>query len=414
MNYTKKRYITYLFLAVLIFCMPFVTINGNHLLLLSFESFEFHFFGSVFDVNEFYVMPFLLILFFVGIFALTSVFGRLWCGFACPQTIFRVFYRDFICGKILKLNKTRNKQKSAELFSNKFKYFIAYTLWLACSFVIASNFSWYFIEPELFFNYLQNPTEHLFLISFITLFALFIFADIVWLQEKFCSSVCPYSRVQMVLYDENTKYVIYNTNRDNECLSCNACVKICPAHIDIRKGLQLECINCLECSDACEKVMTKSANSSLINWGSTNEVLENKPNRFLSKKNILYIVAMVASILFTIFFTMEKSQILVLTNRTPELYQKSENGAIKNNYIVTIRNVQNKTFSFDIKNENSDFAITHFKSPTLSPDGLSRSVLVLETNKTSSGYKDLKLIAYAKENPQIKQEFEVRFFYPKN
>lgn len=337
MNYTKKRYITYLFLAILIFCLPFVTINGNHILLLSFESFTFHFFGSVFDVNEFYVMPFLLILFFIGIFALTSVFGRLWCGFACPQTIFRVFYRDFICGKILRLNKTRNKQKSASFTNSKFRYFLAYTIWFLCSLVIASNFSWYFIEPELFFAYLQNPIEHLFLISFVVLFALFIFADIVWLQEKFCSSVCPYSRVQMVLYDESTKYVIYNTNRDSECLSCNACVKICPAHIDIRKGLQLECINCLECADACEKVMSKSSNSSLINWGSTNEILENKTNNIFSKKNVLYLLAILASIAFAVYFSVEKSQILVLTNRTPELYQKSENGNIKNNYIVTIR-----------------------------------------------------------------------------
>ena len=111
MTYGKKRYLTYGFITLFCIILPFITINGNHMLLLSFDKMQFHFLGFAFAIQELYLMPFLLIILFIGIFLITTVGGRIWCGWACPQTIFRVIYRDLIESKLLALRRIKNKQK---------------------------------------------------------------------------------------------------------------------------------------------------------------------------------------------------------------------------------------------------------------------------------------------------------------
>ena len=131
MSYSKKRYFTYFFITLFIIIVPFITINNNHLLLLSFDKLQFHFLGIVYNVSELYVMPFLLMFLFIGIFAITSIFGRVWCGWGCPQTIFRVIYRDLIESTILDLRRIKNKQKEIDYNkkSNQVKKYIAIVLW---------------------------------------------------------------------------------------------------------------------------------------------------------------------------------------------------------------------------------------------------------------------------------------------
>jgi polyferredoxin len=162
MSYTKKRYINYALITIFVMVLPFITIDGNHMLLLSFEKLEFHFLGFSFDVNELFVMPFLLMFLFIGIFAMTSMFGRVWCGWACPQTIFRVIYRDLIESTILDLRRIKNKQKDIDYSKrkNQIRKYIGLLLWMAITLVIASNFMWYFVPPEDFFTYIQDPIKH--------------------------------------------------------------------------------------------------------------------------------------------------------------------------------------------------------------------------------------------------------------
>ena len=150
MSYSKKRYFVYSVLTLFIMVIPFITINDNHLLLLSFDKLQFHFLGSVYSVSELYVMPFLLMFLFIGIFAMTSIFGRIWCGWSCPQTIFRVIYRDLIEGTILDLRKINNKQKDIDYSkkSNQIKKYIALILWFIISLIISCNFMLYFIQEE--------------------------------------------------------------------------------------------------------------------------------------------------------------------------------------------------------------------------------------------------------------------------
>ena len=429
MTYTKKRYLVYLISTILIMTIPFIKINDNHLLLLSFEKLEFHFLGLAFSVSELYVMPFLLMFLFIGIFAMTSMLGRIWCGWACPQTIFRVIYRDLIESTILDLRRIKNKQKDIDYNkkSNQMKKYFAIFLWSIISLIISSNFMLYFVPPEDFFAYIQNPQEHSFMIMFIICVAMFLVYDIVFMKENFCTYVCPYSRIQSVLYDDDTKQVTYDFNRggevyvnreksifnikqwnDNqECTTCEACVKVCPTHIDIRKGLQVECINCLECSDACATVMGKLGKESLINWGSTNKVINRKNISIFTKRNITYFVSLFLTLFLAFYFSLEKEDFVANVNKTTELYKIDENKNISNNYIVTIHNTQDKTLTFDINVlDKENFRVKKFDEVSLDAGKKAKKILIIEKindNKNKNHTISIEISTLDKQHKIIKK-----------
>ncbi|AXH13669.1 cytochrome c oxidase accessory protein CcoG [Malaciobacter mytili LMG 24559] len=444
MTYAKKRYLNFFAITIFTLVLPFITVNGNHMLLLSFDRMEFHFLGFAFEMQELYIMPFLLMILFIGIFAMTAIGGRVWCGWACPQTIFRVIYRDLLESKIFNLRRIKNKQKNIDYSKteNKIKKVLAIGIFGILALIISTNFMWYFIPPKDFFIYMQNPQEHVFMVMFIVTVALFLVYDIVFTKEHFCTYVCPYSRIQSVLYDDNTIQAIYNTNRGGniyekgqksifnvkqwdaaqECTTCEACVKICPTGIDIRKGLQVECINCLECVDACTSVMGKLGKKTLVNWGSTNEVLKDTKTQFFSLRNIMYYLAIAICVVLLIFSASKKEYFLLNVNKTTNLYEIKNNAQVSNNYLLTIQNRSKEAYTFDIKLEdNENFEIKRFKPFKLEIDKRVKKVLIIETKKrlflsdTKSTPIKLKIIMFAKEKPnEVYKEQVISFIYPRN
>ena len=443
--YRYKRYIGYLIASIVALSLPFIKINGNHIFLLSFDKKQLHLLGTAFDMQELYLMPFLLMLLFLGIFAATSLGGRAWCGWTCPQTIFRVIYRDLIESTLLGLRRIKNKQKDPDLSKaeNKTKKVIGLILWTCLSILAASNFLWFFVPPEDFFAYLQDPAEHLFLIGFVLAIAAFLVYDIVFLKEDFCIYICPYSRVQSVLYDNDTYQAIYSTNRGgtiyndhhekiifkvkdlpeptNECTTCESCVTVCPTHIDIRKGLQLECINCLECVDACTTVMGKLGKPSLVQWSSTNQIKNNIPTKIIRKSSIMYFVALVVVIGLLFVMGGEKEYMLLNINKTTQLYKVKENNLVTNNYVLLFQNTESKVMTYELEIvDNPDIKITRFESFSLSPGKLAKKVIILETDKilVNDNTKDtpitVTLKAFAKEVPTKVVVFrKAVFIYPR-
>ena len=443
--YRIRRYYGYLLATIVSLSLPFITIGGNHIFLLSFDKKQLHLFGTAFDMQELYLMPFLLMLLFLGIFAVTSLGGRAWCGWACPQTIFRVVYRDFIEGKLLGLRRIKNKQKEPNWSKpqNASKKVIAIIIWACLSLIAASNFMWYFVPPEDFFAYLQNPTEHMFLIGIVLSIAGFLIYDVVMLKEDFCVYVCPYSRVQSVLYDNDTFQAIYSTKRGgdiynedkekiifkakdlpnstDECTTCESCVTVCPTHIDIRKGLQLECINCLECVDACTTVMGKLGKPSLVQWSSTNEIKHSTPTKMFRKQTIMYAAALliVLGLLFKMGGT--KEYMLLNVNKTTQLYKVKENNVVTNNFLLLFQNTESKPLTYHLEVvDNKDIIIKRFKPFTLNPGKIAKKVMILQTDKilVNDKTKDtpitVTLRAYAKEEPKRVQVFrKAVFIYPR-
>lgn len=423
MTYAKKRYLTYGLLTVFILLTPFITINNNHLLLLSFDKMQFHFLGTSYNMNELFIMPFLLMFLFIGIFAMTSMFGRVWCGWACPQTVFRVVFRDLIESKLLKLRRIKNKQKEINYNKNinRIKKYFALFIWGFLCFVIACNFMLYFISYHDFFIYIQNPQEHVLLYMFIFSIALFLIYDIVFMKEHFCTYVCPYSRIQSTLYDNNTKQVVYDKNRgvtNNECIDCNACVSICPTNIDIKKGLQVECINCLECVDSCTKIMSNFNKESLIKWTSTHNI-NSKKKIYFPLKSLIYTLCLSLCIVFAAYFAYQKTEILVHANKTSNLYRINEN-SVSNNYILTLQNRSDKSMKVGVQIiNNKDITIKRFKMARLKKDQRIKTILILKSSKALnlSNKKDtpieVMIKVYDKNNPKVFTLKKLSFMYPK-
>ena len=451
--YRIKRYWAYAVATVMALVIPWITLNGNHLFLLSFDQKKLHLAGIAFDMQELYLMPFLLMLLFLGIFAVTAVGGRAWCGWACPQTIFRVIYRDGIETKLLGLRKRiKNKQQEPDMSKseNKVKYAIAILLWSVLAFVASANFLWFFVPPEDFFAYLANPAEHLVLVGVLVSLALFIILDVVFIKENFCVYICPYSRVQSVLYDDDTIMAVYDPNRGGEiyqgkgyerekkftkqkellsvtpsaeCTTCESCVTVCPTHIDIRKGLQLECINCLECVDACTTVMGALGKESLVRWSSEKEAVkyEGKTN-YLRGKVIAYIT--VLSIVLVALFMMgsTKENMLLNINKGQRLYKTLEGGIVQNDYIFMFANTDREAHNYTFEIVGNDKII--IKRPTeafnLGAGAKKKKVVVLETKEilANNTRKDVpipvRIRAFATDaKEKIVVERDVVFFYPR-
>ena len=442
-NYTKKRYKIYGLITIITFILPFIKINGNHFFLLSFIHEKLNLFFISFDTQELYLMPFLLILLFVGIFFITTLAGRIWCAWSCPQTIFRVIYRDLIQTKLLKIRQNiQNKQKIYE--GEFFKKTIAVVIFYAISLVAISNFLWYFIPPEEFFEYIKNPQDHLLLLGIIFFVSLFLTLDITFLQEKFCIYVCPYARIQSVMFDKDTKQVIYDEKRgglifnnhtkisdkpkEGECVGCLACVRVCPTHIDIRAGMQLECINCLECADACSKIQSKFNRESLINWTSINSIEKKEKVKYFRLKTIAYMIVLLAVTSILIFMGSKKEHMLLNINRTSELYQIKQvnnNLEILNYYTFLFQNTDNKEheYYFEVKFNKDDNNTIKIVSP-LKPFKLKagekdKKIVVLKTEKqlTNDNEKDvifpIQIKAYALDDKKIIVNRESIFVYPK-
>lgn len=373
-----KRYYMFVFATIFTLILPWITYNGNHFFLLSFDKLKLHLGFIQFDMQELYLMPFLLMLMFLLIFGMTVVGGRVFCGWICPQTLFRVVYRDLIETKILKMRKRiKNKQKEPDMTKteNKVKKVLALLIALVLSFVAAADFLWFFVPPEDFFGYLADYDNHLTLIGTMTGIALFLVYDIAFLKENFCVYVCPYSRVQSVLYDEHTVMALYDTHRGGdiydeahnknfnkqkdlqafepaaECTTCESCVTVCPTHIDIRKGLQLECINCLECVDACTTVMGKLGKPSLVTWSSDYEIIDQKgKTQYLRPKVLAYAALLIGISIILGFMGGTKEHMLLNINKENRLYSTKHvaEGKVRvdNSYVFLLQNTENKKLKF--------------------------------------------------------------------
>lgn len=391
--------------------------------------------GVAFDMQELYLMPFLLIMLFMVIFFLTTLGGRVWCGWACPQTIFRVIYRDFIEGKLLGMHGRRNKQKAGK--SSKVKKVIAILIWTVLAAMAASNFMWYFIPPEDFFAYIANPADHKVLLGFVAVITLFLVYDVVWLAENFCVYICPYARIQSVMYDNNTIMEIYDEKRggliydkdghkiadkpvEGDCTGCMACVNVCPTHIDIRKGLQLECINCLECADACAPVMASLGKDNLIKWTSY-EAMQTGKTKVFRFRIIAYIVMLTLAFVGLVLVGSKKEHMLLNINRTTELYAVRDGGKVENHYTFLFQNTDSKEheYYFEVLGL-SDIQIDRPTEPfKLQPGSKANKVVVLSTTKelARNDRKDtpfpIKIRAYALDDKQkIVVERDAVFFYP--
>ena len=354
-NYHTARAFVAVFLLTFLFSAPFLTMNGHQMLQFNVIDRTFIIFGVLFRPQDFFIfaLSFLVLLLFIATF--TSIFGRLWCGWACPQTIFLEFvFRkieyliegDFMKQKMLDTMKW-NSEKMLKKFSKHIIFFFI-------SFLIANTFLAYIIGSESLLKIIVEPVEqHIVGFSAISLFSFVFYLVFARFREQACIIACPYGRFQSVMVDDKTIAVTYDfkrgeprgkiakgdTETKGDCIDCHRCVHVCPTGIDIRNGIQLECVNCTACIDECDDVMTKIKKpTGLIRYASYENIV--KGTKFsLNARNIAYmsVLSVLTVILIIIFANREQFDALLL--RQPgTIFQQTDENHYSNMYNLKVSN----------------------------------------------------------------------------
>jgi cytochrome c oxidase accessory protein FixG len=287
------------------------------------------------------------------------------------------------------------------------------------------------------------------LIGFWLGIALFLIVDVVWLKENFCIYICPYSRVQSVMYDDDTIMAIYDVKRgghiydhegqdskklvhsvkelrarepESECTACESCVKVCPTHIDIRQGMQLECINCLECVDACTKVMGALGKESLVRWTSPREIETGEKTKYIRPRTIAYAVALTIVFVALLIMGTKKEHMLLNINKTAQLYRFTHDGKVVNDYTFLFQNTDSKDHRYYFKIEGhpeikilkptKDFRLAAGKKAKKIVTLWATQPLAKDTRKDTP--VPIKIKAFAVDDPEkIVVERNTVFVYPR-
>ncbi len=290
--YNRRRIMSWFFLAFL-FAGPHIRIGGEPLLMFNILERKFVILGNVFWPQDMYLFASAFIIALVSIILFTVVFGRLFCGWICPQTVFLEMVFRPIEYWIEGDRNAQMKLKKAPWTKEKiFKRILKHTIYFVISFMIANTFLSYIIGSEALWEIqLDKPSEHIVGLLLITIFSGVFYGVFAWMREQVCTTVCPYGRLQGVLLDRDTVNVTYDYKRGEprgklkksesepkgDCVDCGLCVQVCPTGIDIRNGTQLECVNCTACIDECNTVMNKVGKpEGLIRYASEASIADKK------------------------------------------------------------------------------------------------------------------------------------------
>jgi cytochrome c oxidase accessory protein FixG len=293
-RYFTRRRITAIALMTLFVLLPFGRWAGKPLVLLDLPAREFTFFGATFFATDGVLLMLLLLVIFVGVVGVTALFGRGFCGWACPQTV----YLEFVFRPVERLFEGRPTKGRAKALRKVGKW----AAFVGISLVLAHVFLAYFVPVEVLARWVtESPTAHpaSFVLVFVT--AGLVLLDFGYFREQMCSVACPYARIQSALLDESSLLIGYDAKRGEprkkgrgregfgDCIDCAKCVSVCPTGIDIRDGLQLECIACAQCADACDSVMAGLGKPlGLIGYGSQRSLAGRGKTRFLRPRIFIY------------------------------------------------------------------------------------------------------------------------------
>ncbi len=367
--YNARTIVSIILLAIL-FGTPFIKTDGHPFVLLDVIHRNFIIFGIPFGPHDFFLFGLAMITFIVFIFLFTVVFGRVFCGWICPQTIFmEMVFRKieyWIEGDFrqqMELNKA--PWNSKKVIKKTLKQIIFFSI----SFIISNFFLAYIIGMDQLIKIVTDPpSEHINGLIAILAFSGVFYWVFSSFREQACTMVCPYGRLQGVLLDQDSIVISYDNIRGEprgkinknvkqeskgDCVDCHLCVDVCPTGIDIRNGVQLECVNCTACIDACDEVMDKiNKPRGLIRYDSLNGI-EKKKRKIITPRVIGYSFVLALLLALQGYMFANRTDFSISILRTPGLlFQKQAGGTISNIYDVSIVNKTFKNLPIDLKLEN--------------------------------------------------------------
>ncbi len=346
--YHDRRFWFQWFLIFVFLAIPWIHINGSQMILLNLPDRKFSFFGYTFLAHDGPLVFLILAILTLGLALMTAVFGRAWCGWGCPQTVFiERIYRGIeilVEGKYIQRRKLYKQEMNLEKLT---KTLIKWFLFFVVSSLIAHSFIAYFAGSKeltrmVLSTHPQDNWAYFLIISGMTAVLLFDFG---WFREQFCIIMCPYGRFQSVLMDKDSLAIMYDEKR-GDCVQCNRCVQVCPTGIDIRKGLQMECIACTACADACDEIMVKvNKPKKLISYNSISQ----KGVVFLKPRVIVYGLIILVSIIVLTTNVARRNPYYASLLRAKDIpYQILNDGKILNHLKIHILNQSKADQEFDI------------------------------------------------------------------
>jgi cytochrome c oxidase accessory protein FixG len=371
--YNIRTWVSLAFFAVFL-VLPFMYVNERPLFLFNVPKAKFILFGKVFWPQDFFIFGITMVTFVVFIVLFTAAFGRLFCGWVCPQTNFlEMLFRkvEYMIEGDAPQQKALAKASwnSDKIVRKSLKHFVFYML----SFIITNFFLAYIVGIQDLWKMIQHPAGNIGTLAGLIVFTYVFYAVYAFFREQACTVVCPYGRLQGVLLDKNSIVVAYDYRRGEvrkkfnkkeernagDCIDCHQCVKVCPTGIDIRNGTQLECINCTACMDACDYMMESVGfKKGLIRYASENNIAKGEKLRYTTRmKMYTLLLTLLLGLLGILIFSLKDVKATVM--RTPGmLFQEVGKDSISNLYNVKVVNKTMKPIPLTVKLENKNGSVT--------------------------------------------------------
>lgn len=431
-KYHNKRIIVSIILLTLLFAGPFIRVDGHPFMLFNFFERKFILFGAAFWPQDFHLFLLAMIAFFVFIILFTMVYGRVWCGWACPQTIFmEMVFRKieyWIEGDAIQQRKLDKQPWSlARLWKKGLKHII----FILISVLIAHTLMAYLIGIDGVVEVVsESPVKRLAGFTGLLLFTAIFYFVFAWFREQACVAVCPYGRFQGVLLGKSSINVTYDWKRgeprgklkktapkdvNGDCIDCKWCVHVCPTGIDIRNGIQLECINCTACMDACDQIMRKiSKPEGLIRYAS-NESIEEDKNKLFNARVGGYTVALVLILSALVYLLATRTDVETTALRVPGmLYQEQPDNRISNLFNIKFVNKTFQDVALDLKVENGTIKRVGGENVKVPANAAEEGVFFIEMPRENlDGYKTRISIQVLKDG-KLMDEVKANFMGPLN
>jgi cytochrome c oxidase accessory protein FixG len=381
--------------AIVIIGLPFVKVNGESALRFDIPSLRLHVLGSAIWMQEFFIVLIAAIFLTLLIIFVTVVFGRVWCGWLCPQTV------------LIDFTPYMDKAKTKGLAYKG----AALILTFLTSALAAASLIWYFVSPYEFLPDLFSGKLGSTAWGFWIVLSGILFLDYAFLRHKWCATVCPYARMQSVLFDKSTLIIELDPERAKECIDCRSCEKVCPTGLDIRKGLDAACINCAECVDACEKVMARSGKKGLIHYafgaGGGGKIL---------RQNV-YVTGGFLLLFFVFILHLSAVRVGVDVTVLPHAMEPSltRDEKVINAYVLSVKNMLDKPIDLKVTVERFDKSLIQSITTPLHLDAgaMDRFPLFVRTEKIPGAKGTLRIKVYLdNETEKIHITKEANFTIP--
>lgn len=350
-RFQRRRTVVYCFLIAIYLSLPWIRIGSGPAVHLDLPGRNAHLFGVSFTNQDFYLVFFLLVGMGLALFVVTSIWGRIWCGWACPQTVFTEGLFRRIERWIEGSRERRLRRNTGPwTWDRSWRKVVKHAIYFAAATVIAHAFLAYFIPVEKLFAYMiAGPAGHLTAFGWTVFWTGVLYFDYSWFREQTCLIVCPYGRLQSALIDGDSMIIGYDSKRGEprskktgeggDCIDCFRCVAVCPTGIDIRRGLQMECIGCANCIDACDAVMDKLERPrGLVRYDSHRGFSEGTRRSLLRPRVLVYGVVGLAGIALFSLVASRRTDFEVRVLRPKGMPYTLVDGMIRNLYTMKIQN----------------------------------------------------------------------------